>query len=124
MSFRLLAVAFTAALVAVGISTGAMATSTAVPKLRGTIGPGYTISLKNAQGKKVKSLTHGKYTFIVSDKSNIHNFRIKGPGLNKQITTLSAKGSKTVTVTLKKGMYTYQCDPHASQGMKHTFRVR
>jgi hypothetical protein len=65
-----LAVAFTAALVAVGIATGATATTTAVPKLRGTIGPGFTISLKNAHGKKVKSLKHGKYTFIVSDKAN------------------------------------------------------
>jgi hypothetical protein len=80
VSFRLLAVAFTAALVAVGIATGATATTTAVPKLRGTIGPGYTISLKNAQGKKVKSLKRGKYTFIVRDKANIHNFTLKGPG--------------------------------------------
>ena len=82
-------------------------------KLTGTTGPGFTITLKKA----------GKYTITVMDKSNIHNFRIKGPGLNKQITTLSFKGSKTATVTLKKGTYTYQCDPHASQGMKHTFRV-
>jgi hypothetical protein len=35
VSFRLLAVACTAALVAVGIVTGATATTTAVPKLRG-----------------------------------------------------------------------------------------
>jgi plastocyanin len=28
-----------------------------------------------------------------------------------------------VTVTLQKGTYTYQCDPHASQGMKGTFEV-
>ena len=113
MSFRLLAVAFTAALVAVGISTGAMATSTAVPKLRGTIGPGYTISLKNAHGKKVKSLTHGKYTFIVSDKSNIHNYTLKGPGgSNKMITGTGFLGTKTVTVTLKKGTYRFYCTVH------------
>ena len=49
--------------------------------------------------------------------------RLKGPGLNKQITMLSQTGSKTVTVTLKKGRYTYQCDPHVLQGMKKTFRV-
>src|SRR5512133_1430879 len=72
--FPLLTVAFAAALVAVGIATEATATTTAVPKLRGTIGPGYTISLKNAAGKRVKSLRHGKYTFIVRDKAGIHNF--------------------------------------------------
>ncbi|HEU5309814.1 MAG TPA: plastocyanin/azurin family copper-binding protein [Candidatus Eisenbacteria bacterium] len=91
-------------------------------KLMGTTGPGFTITLKKG-GKLVKTLPHGKYTITVQDKSNIHNFRLKGPGLNKQITTLSQKGSKTVTVTLKKGVYTYQCDPHVLQGMKKTFRV-
>jgi len=100
-------------------STGARPEAT---KLVGTTGPSFTITLKKG-GKLVKTLPHGKYTITVQDKSNIHNFRLKGPGLNKQITTLSQKGSKTVTVTLKKGVYTYQCDPHVSQGMKHTFRV-
>ena len=113
MSLRLLAVASTAALVAVGIATGATATTTVVPKLRGTIGPGYTISLKNAQGKKVKSLAHGKYTFIVSDKANIHNFTLKGPGgSNKTITGTGFVGTKTVTVTLKKGTYRFYCTVH------------
>ena len=56
--FRLLAVASAVALVAVGIAAGATATTTAVPKLHGTIGPGYTISLKDAHGKKVKSLKY------------------------------------------------------------------
>ena len=113
MSFRLLAVAFTAALVAVGISTGATATTTAVPKLQGTIGPGYTISLKNAHGTKVKSLKHGKYTFVVRDKANIHNFTLKGPGgSNKTITGTGFVGTKTVTVTLNKGTYRFYCTVH------------
>jgi plastocyanin len=110
VGFRLLAIAFTAALVAVGIATGA---TTAVPKLHGTIGPGYTISLKDAHGKKVKTLKHGKYTFIVRDKANIHNFTLKGPGIkNKMITGTSFVGAKTVTVALKKGTYTFYCTVH------------
>ena len=32
-------------------------------------------------------------------------------------------GTKKVTVTLKKGTYTFQCDPHAQSGMKGTFKV-
>jgi plastocyanin len=98
--------------------TGAMAPT----KLKGTTGPGFTITLKKA-GKTVKTLKRGKYTITVSDRSNIHNFRLRGPGVNKQITMLSATGSKTVTVTLKKGTYAYLCDPHVAQGMKKTFRV-
>ena len=39
----------------------------------GTVGPGYTISLKKA-GKKVTTLKAGKYTFVITDKASIHNF--------------------------------------------------
>ena len=104
------------------LAAGLTGASPQATKLVGTTGPSFTITLKKG-GKLVRTLPHGKYTITVQDKSNIHNFRLKGPGLNKQITTLSQKGSKTVTVTLKKGVYTYQCDPHVGQGMKHTFRV-
>ena len=91
-------------------------------KLAGVTGPGLTITLKKS-GVKVKTLKPGKYTITVRDKSSAHNFRLKGPGLNRQITGLSFVGTKTVTVTLKKGTYTYLCDPHAIQGMKGSFRV-
>jgi hypothetical protein len=111
--FRLLTVACAAALVAVGIATGATATTSAVPKLRGAIGPGFTISLKNAAGKKVKSLKHGKYTFIVRDKAGIHNFTLKGPGVrNKMITGTGFVGTKTVRVTLRTGKYRFYCTVH------------
>jgi hypothetical protein len=112
----------TAGLVAVLALAGPTGARPQATKLVGVTGPGFTITLKKG-GKMVKTLPHGKYTITVQDKSNIHNFRLKGPGLNKQITTLSQTGPKTVTVTLKKGRYTYQCDPHVAQGMKHTFRV-
>jgi plastocyanin len=121
MRFRLVAlastaalVASTAALVAVGIATGTTANTMAVPKLRGTIGsPGFTISLKNAIGKKVTTLKHGKYTFIVGDKSSIHNFTLNGPGAkNKTITGTSFVGTKTVTLTLKTGKYRFYCTVH------------
>ena len=107
------------AILAVAAPTSA---GTSATKLTGTVGPGFTITLKKGSAK-VKTLPHGKYTITVKDKSTAHNFRLKGPGLNKQITQLGFTGSKTVTVTLKKGTYTYQCDPHVSQGMKGTFRV-
>ena len=92
-----------------------------VVKLTGTVGPGFTISLKQGL-KPVRTLKAGSYTFVVSDKSSLHNFRLKGPGLNKQITTVPFVGTKTVTVKLKKGTYTYDCDPHFAQ-MHHSFKV-
>ena len=95
--------------------------ATAATKLAGTTGPGFTITLKKA-GKTVRTLKAGRYTISVSDKSTIHNFRLKGPGVNKEITGLRFTGTKTVTVRLKAGKYTYVCDPHVPS-MKGSFRV-
>ena len=92
------------------------------PKLIGTVGPGFTITLANKAGK-VKTLKHGSYVITVKDKSAIHNFHIFGPGVAKVVTTVPFVGTKKITVTLKKGTYTYQCDPHAAAGMKAKFKV-
>jgi plastocyanin len=109
-----------AALVSIGVA--ATMTATSLPKLQGTIGPGFTISLKDAHGKAVKTLKHGKYTLTVQDKSNIHNFTLNGPGIkNKMISGTGFVGPKTVTVTLKAGKYRYYCTVHPF--VSKTFRV-
>jgi plastocyanin len=96
--------------------------TSSVTKLNGTVGPGFTIVLKKGTAK-VKTLKPGKYSITVNDKSSIHNFHLKGPGVNKVITATPFTGKKTVTVTLKKGKYTYVCDPHATI-MKASFTVK
>lgn len=110
--FALVTVLFAAAaLVSVGVA--ATMKATALPKLKGTIGPSYTISLKDAHGKAVKMLRHGKYTLVVQDKASIHNFTLNGPGIkNKTISGTSFVGTKTVTVTLKTGKYRFYCTVH------------
>jgi hypothetical protein len=113
---RVLLGAATVALVATSA-----ATPMALPKLTGTVGPGFTISLKRGT-VPVKLLKAGKYTFVVSDKAAIHNFQIKGPGLNRAITAVGFVGTKTVTLLLKRGTYTYYCVPHQSS-MHGSFRV-
>ena len=95
--------------------------TSSVTKLTGTVGPGFTITLKKGTAT-VKTLKAGSYKITVNDKSNIHDFHLKGPGVNKIITTTPFKGTKTVTVKLKKGTYKYVCDPHASL-MTHSFKV-
>jgi Copper binding proteins, plastocyanin/azurin family len=105
----------------VGAIALAGAGSAATPKLSGVAGPGFTITLKSGS-KVVKSLKAGTYTVVVSDKSSSHNFHLFGPGVNKT-TSVPFTGTKTWTVTLKAGTYTYQCDVHASVGMKGSFKV-
>jgi plastocyanin len=107
-------------------SSGATGTSaedaSGSAELEGEVGPGFEIEVKQ-HGEDAESVSAGTYTLKVEDKSDIHNFHLIGPGLDKVVTEVPFKGEKTVTVTLKKGTYTYQCDPHASGGMKGTFEV-
>jgi hypothetical protein len=104
------------------LATASIAGSMTVPKLFGTVGPGFTISLKDAKGKAVKQLKAGKYTFVIKDKSSIHTFSLKGPGINKTLTTAAFVGSKSVTLTLKAGSFTFYCATHPTI-MKGTFKV-
>ena len=106
-----------AAIIAALVVPSALA---ATPTLTGTVGPGFTITLKKGTAKVTK-LKAGAYVIKVSDKSKIHNFRLKGPGVNKT-TTVGGTGTSTWKVTLKKGKYTYVCDPHATI-MKGSFTV-
>jgi plastocyanin len=94
--------------------------SAATPTLTGTDGPGFTITLKKGSSKVTK-LKAGKYKFVIKDLSNLHNFHLTGPGINKK-TGVGSTGTSTWTVTLKKGTYKFICDPHAAI-MKGSFKV-
>ena len=109
------------ALVATIVALAAAAPSqAALPKLVGTVGPGYTITLKKG-GKVFKTLKAGRYSLTVTDKSGAHNFHLKGAGVNVD-SGISRQGTKTYTITLKRGKYTFVCDPHVSF-MKGSFTV-
>jgi plastocyanin len=93
----------------------------ALPKLVGTAGPGFTITLKKS-GTKVTKLKAGKYSLTVNDLSSAHNFHLRGPGVNKK-TSVGGTGKTTWTVTLQRGKtYRFVCDPHASL-MKGSFKT-
>lgn len=93
----------------------------ALPKLTGSVGPGFTITLKKGT-TKVTNLKAGKYTLVVSDKATTHNFHLTGAGVNVK-TGVLAVGTKTFTVTLQKGKtYRFLCDPHPTV-MKGSFKT-
>jgi len=107
---------------ALAVTAGGNAGTAATHKLVGEVGPGFTVEVTTPAGKDVKTTKAGTYTIVVEDKASIHNFHLIGPGVNKS-TSVAFLGKKTWTLTLRRGKYTYQCDPHATQGMKGTFRV-
>ena len=115
---RMLAAAALAAF-ATGVVSASAATA-ATPKLIASVADPLKISL-TVGGKKVTKLKAGAYTIVVNDTAADHNFHLTGPGVNKT-TSVSAKGTTTWKVTLKKGTYLYICDPHASF-MKGSFTV-
>ena len=105
--------AIAAALVAaLAVALPAMA---ATPTYKGTVGPGFTITMASKPSKA------GLVKIVVADKSNAHNFHLTGPGVNVK-TSVPAIGTKTFTVNLKKGTYKFVCDPHPF--MKGSFTVR
>jgi plastocyanin len=105
------------------LTVAATATAASAPKtVQGTVGPDFTIHL-TLKGKSVTALKTGvRYRFLVSDRSSIHDFHLTGPGLNRMLTTVDFTGTRSFVLTLRKGVYRYFCDPHASV-MHGSFRV-
>jgi len=95
------------------VSQGATGSARSGGTLRGTVGPGMTISISP------RAVKAGTYTVIVSDKSKIHNFHIIGTSVK---TLVPFVGTKSFKVTLKKGTYHFQCDPHHAV-QKGSFKV-
>jgi hypothetical protein len=106
---------------AVSIPTAATGSSGRTVTLTASVGPGFGISLRNADGTGVRHLDPGTYTISVSDNSAEHNFHLRGPGVD-QFTGLEDTGAFTWTVTFTDGTYNFQCDPHRTQ-MKGSFTV-
>jgi NitT/TauT family transport system substrate-binding protein len=71
-------------------------------------------------GKRVKSLQEGEYTFVVSDRSNSQNFRLRGPGVSKS-TSVKGRGRATWTLSLGPGKYSYSSSKQKK--LKGSFKV-
>jgi hypothetical protein len=110
MSLALIAL-IGASAVLVSSSLGARTTT---PTLTGTVGPGFSINLKQ-NGMSVKTLKAGTYRFVIHDKAAIHGYSLDGPhGFAKDISRIPFVGTKTVTLMLKAGRYKFYCPNHES----------
>ena len=102
-----------------GIAASALAlagsgSAGAAKTVKGTVGPGFTIGLSSG-GKKVTRLKpHRPYRFVIDDRSSSQDFHLRGPGINRVLSSVEFVGKKSFTLTLKKGSYRFLCDPHAS----------
>jgi plastocyanin len=111
-----LAIASAVLALAVAVAGSAFAQDAALPKVKGAVGPGFTITLKK-NGLRVKTLTAGTYLFVIADKSAMHNFTLErrtGGEFEKHLTSTPFVGTKTVKVTVKSGRWKYYCSVHES----------
>ncbi len=112
---------YSIAMVGLAVLVVASTAGAAETKLAGTVGPGFTIELRDAQGQPVTHLEPGAVEIEVSDRSEEHNFHLQGPGV--EVTTgIDSTGDTTFAVTLGEGRYTFLCDVHPSR-MRGTFDV-
>ena len=103
------------------VAGGAIA-ATAETKVSGSVGPGFSITLRDAQGNVVTRVEPGEFEIEVDDRSEEHNFHLVGPGGVDVSTAVPFVGKQTFRVNLVDGRYTFQCDPHVAQ-MRGTFTV-
>jgi uncharacterized cupredoxin-like copper-binding protein len=76
--------------------------------------------------KSSLSAKAGKVTIVMSNPSSLpHGVAVEGKGVDKDGKTVRKGGTSTVTVTLKKGKYTFYCPVpgHKAAGMKGTLTV-
>jgi hypothetical protein len=85
-----------------------------LPLLVGTVGPGFTIDLADANGNHVDEVVAGRYTLLVHDLSNIHNFVLGNKSTGERLATTEVEfvGDETFTIDLVPGLYVYACSPH------------
>ena len=110
-----------AAVALVAVAGVNAATSKESFDLKGEVYPNYKIEFVNRADAKVKTVKAGTKRIKIEDKSPIHNFHLKGPGVNES-TSVGFVGERIWTVKLKPGKYTYWCDPHSSM-MHGSFKV-
>ena len=93
------------------------------PKLNAVVGTNnaFVISLRDASGNLVTHLDPGTYDIAVADRSEMHDFHLKGPGVDNS-TGIESIENATWTVTFTDGRYSFMCDPHAST-MRGAFTV-
>jgi plastocyanin len=106
-----------ASIVALMLAIVGFASSSQNPTLIGFVGTndGFDIGLTDANGTPVTRVTPGTYTFLIRDRSRLHNFHFAS-NEDRTVdfrTELDFVGEQSFTVTLQADTrYAYACEPH------------
>src|SRR5262245_48754505 len=102
-----------AAAVATALALAPTGQTDELPVLVGTVGPGFTIDMFDSTGKRADVLDAGRYTLLVHDQSDIHNFVLgkKETGERAASTEVEFVGDTSFTINLTPGHWVYACSP-------------
>ena len=82
--------------------------------LNARVGPGRTISVRNADGTKATILNGiTSVRLVVNDRSRTDNFHLTGNGVNRK-TGVRFRGRVTWNLTVSPGVYRFRSDRHRS----------
>jgi len=84
-----------------------------IANLSASVGPGFEIQLKTADGTLVTQVPAGTYGIHVNDSASNHNFHLEGLGVNMATGIVDIQAVDW-TVDFADGYYTYHCDMHPS----------
>jgi len=90
-----------------------------VPRLNARV-TARSISLTDANGRRVRILQQNSYRIVVRDSSKAQNFHLVGTGVNLR-TKVPARVTRTWNVYLRPGTYVYESDRNAN--LRGAFRV-
>jgi hypothetical protein len=122
MAFRKRKLVWVIGLVSAVLLVGSAAATTKATNLRGSVGPGATIGLRDEAGTPVTHLDPGPVSLVVEDTADLHDFHLTGPGNVDVSTSVDGIETKTFALTLVDGLYSFICDAHPLT-MKGEFTV-
>jgi hypothetical protein len=79
-----------------------------------------SITLTDADGRRITELQPNGYRFVVKDLTRAQNFHLTGPSVNKR-TRVAARMTTSWMLYLRPGTYTYRSDKRAT--LRGTFTV-
>lgn len=116
-SRRRVAVLSAASIVALAVALVALGGRAQSPTLLAFVGTndGFDIGVTDSNGNAITRVPPGTYTFVVRDRSTLHNFHFAS-NEDRTVdfrTDLAFVGEQSFTVTLKADtQYAYACEPH------------
>ena len=122
MRFLVIAIVAAALLAVAAVASAAPAKDNF--QLKGEVYPNalYKIEMENKAGRKLRTVKAGTYRIKIEDKATIHNFRLRGPGVNKA-TSVPGKDGDDLDGQTPQGDVQVPLRSASHRQMRGTFRV-